>query len=131
MPAFSVRLEDSWPLLTPPRAVLTHSSTLSRGQSPRDVFTRITQCLGHHSEYCATALLVVGHSPQGVSQLRYRLQLRCLHEACCPVSSGVSISQVEISATTMLPPSVHEISATTAWPPQGITTHIKLFIPIV
>ena len=80
MPEFLVRLGDSWPLLPPPRGVFTHSTTLFRGQPPRDVFTRITQFLGHHSEYCATALLMVGPSPQGISQLRYRLQLRCLHE---------------------------------------------------
>ena len=79
MPEFSVRFEDSWPLLPPRRGVFTHSTTLSRGQPPRDFFTRITQFLGHHSEYCATALLVAGPLPQGISQ--YRLQLRCLHEA--------------------------------------------------
>ena len=87
---------------------------------------------------CATALLVVGPSPHGVSQLRYRLQLcastRRFHSnsyhtfyghhpgLCnCPVSSwpfatgGISD---EISATTTLPPrgvsiSQVEISATT------------------
>ena len=56
--------------------------------SPGDIWTLI----GWHLSFlgvtftgttqdCATALLVVGPSPQGVSQLRYRLQLRCLHEA--------------------------------------------------
>ena len=49
---------------------------------PRGVFTHnhITPFTGTTQD-CATALLVVGPSPHGVSQLRYRLQLRCLHEA--------------------------------------------------
>ena len=63
----------SWPSVEisatttlPPRGVFTHNHIT--------LFTGTTQD-------CATALLVVGPSPQGVSQLRYRLQLRCLHEA--------------------------------------------------
>ena len=107
--------------------------------SSRGVFTHnhITLFTGTTQD-CATALLVVGPSPHGVSQLRYRLQLcastRRFHSnsyhtfyghhpgLCnCPVNSwpfatgGIS---VEISATTTLPPrgvsiSQVEISATT------------------
>ena len=63
---FTGTTQDCATAYVPPRGVFT--------QNHITFFTVTTQD-------CATALLVVGPSPQGVSQLRYRQQLCCLHEA--------------------------------------------------
>ena len=55
-------------------------------------FTHITLFTGTTRD-CATALFVVGPSPQGVSQLRYRLQLCCLREAFSYLSLRYQLQQ--------------------------------------
>ena len=68
---------SSWPFAT---GCISVGISATTSLLPRGVCTHITLFTGTTQD-CAAALLVVGPSPLGVSQWRYRLQLRCLHEA--------------------------------------------------
>ena len=127
---FTGTTQDCATAYVPPRGVFT--------QNHITFFTVTTQD-------CATALLVVGPSPQGVSQLRYRQQLCCLHEAL-PYYLRLRY-RLQLVASTKSSHSYHtfyghhpglcncpvsscpfatgvisvEISATTTLPPRGVS----------